>query len=65
MIDSSMIIGFVIGVGVMVVYNLIADRLMCKACHAEGGRCVFRCQWLIFCRWVCLKKLEPLDPHPD
>lgn len=63
MIDSSMLIGAAIGVGLMVVYSLIRDRLMCQSCQREGGRCVYRCKWLI-CGWVCLMPLKPLDPNP-
>jgi hypothetical protein len=64
MVDSSMLIGVAIGVGLMVVYSLIADRLMCQMCEKEGGRCEFRCEWFFFCRWVCLIPLKPLDPNP-
>lgn len=58
MIDRNLLIGVAIGIGGVVVYNVISDEIFRRACKDAGGTPVYRCKWWIFCHWAC-------DPPED
>lgn len=52
-VNRDILTGVAIGLGLSVVYNVITTKIFCDACKKAGGTCVYRCRWLIFCKWVC------------
>lgn len=60
-LDRSLLIGILIGLGTLILYSAVNTRIFCDWCKKQGGRCEYRCVWLIFCRWVCLVPLKGLE----